>query len=172
MVVPVIPSSTKKIGVRVGAVLKVLLGLLQPTDVKDLMELCHHTSDVRGRKTAVFHSVDDIAPAGIVTPRLGKQSTLDRVLLHVVFLLDKKFGSATLISLARHKTAILSMTLRGGGGPEGQAASLSDCGSWPWGGLSPLRDAGVVRSFSFRRSHSAPAPGSPHYVSGPPLFSC
>lgn len=54
--------------------------------------------------------------------------------------LIKSIGSATLISLARHKTAILSMTLpRGGGGPEGQAASLSGCGSWPWGGLSHLR---------------------------------
>lgn len=45
----------------VGAVLKVLLGLLQPAEVKDLMELCHHTPDVRGRKPAVFHSVDDIS---------------------------------------------------------------------------------------------------------------
>lgn len=32
----------------VGAVLKVLLGLLQPAEIKDLMELCHHTPDVRG----------------------------------------------------------------------------------------------------------------------------
>ena len=57
----------------VGAILKVLLGLLQPAEIKDLMELGHYTPDVRGRKTAVFHSVDDIAPAGVVAPRLGKQ---------------------------------------------------------------------------------------------------
>ena len=75
----------------VEAVLKVLLGFLQPTDVKDLIELCHHTPDVRGRKPTVFHSVDDLAPAGIVAPRLGKQGRQFGIMLHVGFLLDKKF---------------------------------------------------------------------------------
>ena len=74
-----------------GAVLKVLLGLLQPAEVKDLMELCYHTPDVRGRKPAVFHSVDDIAPGSIVAPRLGEQGRQFGIMLHVVFLLDKKF---------------------------------------------------------------------------------
>ena len=57
----------------VRAFLKVLLGLLQPTDVKDLIELSHHTPDVLGRKTAVLHRVDHIAATGIVAPRLGEQ---------------------------------------------------------------------------------------------------
>ena len=68
-----------------------LLGLLQPAEVKDLMELCHHTPDVRGRKPAVFHSVDDIATTGVVTPRLGKQGRQFGIILHVGFLLDKKY---------------------------------------------------------------------------------
>ena len=75
----------------VGAVLKVLLGLLQPAEIKDLMELCHHTPDVRGRKPAVLHSVDDIASAGVVAPRLGKQGLQFGIILHIGFLLDKKF---------------------------------------------------------------------------------
>ena len=50
-----------------------------------------------------------------------------------------KSRRAALISLARRKTAILGTTLLlRCGSPEGQAASLSTRGSWPWGGLSPL----------------------------------
>ena len=122
----------------VEAVLKVLLGLLQPAEIKDLMELGHHTPDVCRRKPAVLHSIDDIAPAGVVALRLGKQGRQFGIILHVGFLLDKSFGSVTLISLARHKRAIFSMTFPRGWRPGGQAANLSGCGSWPWGGLSYL----------------------------------
>lgn len=66
----------------IGAVLKVLLGLLQPAEVKNLVEFCHHTPDVRGRKATVFHSVDDIAPAGIVVPRPGQHSRQYRIATH------------------------------------------------------------------------------------------
>lgn len=140
----------------VNAVLKVLLGLLQPAEIKDLMELCHHTPDVCGRKPAIFHSVDDIAPASVVAPRLDKQGRQFGVILHIGFLLDKSFGSATLISLARHKTAILSMTL-----PRGAAARRGKRPTCPAadrgrGMACPTCGAGVVRSFSCRRSHSAP----------------
>ena len=54
----------------VGAVLEVLLGLFQPTEVKNLMEFCYHTPDVTGGKATVFHRIDDIATAGVVAPRL------------------------------------------------------------------------------------------------------
>ena len=37
------------------------------------------------------------------------------------------------------------------GGPEGQAASLSSGGSWPWDGR-PIFGVGVVRSFPWRKS--------------------
>ena len=57
------------------AAFKVLPALLQPTDVKDLMELCHHTPDVRGRKPAVLHSADDMATAGVAAPRQGGQGS-------------------------------------------------------------------------------------------------
>ena len=141
----------------VGAVLKVPLGFLQSTDVKDLIELCHHTPDVRGRKPAVFHSVDDIATAGVVAPRLGKQGRQSGIMRHVGFLLDKSFGSTTLMSLARHKTAILGMTL-----PRGAAARRDKRPACPTadrgrGVACPTCGAGVVRSFSCRRNHSAPA---------------
>src|SRR5699024_6755164 len=122
----------------VGTVFKVLLGLIQPTDVKDLVELCHHTPDVFGRKPAVFHSVDDIAPAGVVTPRLCKGRQFG-IILHVGFLLDKSFGSATLISLARHRTAILSMTLPRGRRPGGASSQLVRLRIVAVGGLSHLR---------------------------------
>ena len=68
----------------VRAFLKVLLGLFQTADVENLIELSHHTPDVRGRKTAVFHSVDDIASAGIVAPRLGQHSSQHRIIVHSV----------------------------------------------------------------------------------------
>lgn len=44
----------------VGAVLEVLLGLFQPTEVKNLMEFCYYTPDVTGGKATVFHRIDDI----------------------------------------------------------------------------------------------------------------
>ena len=62
-----------------------LLGLFQSTDVKDLIELSHHTPDVLGRKTAVLHRVDHIAATGIVTPRLGEQGLQFWIIVHRAF---------------------------------------------------------------------------------------
>ena len=47
-------TSGQSVQKSVGTPLVVLLGLFQSTDVKDLIELSHHTPDVLGRKTAVF----------------------------------------------------------------------------------------------------------------------
>ena len=77
------------------------------------------------------------APAGVVAPWLGERGRQFGIILHVGFLLDKSFGSATPISLARHKTAILSMTLTRGKRP---ACPDVDCGRVV---ACPTCDAGV-----------------------------
>lgn len=86
---------------------------------------------------------------------------------------QSKGRSAALISLARHKTAILGATLLlRCGGPEGQAANLSTRGSWPWGGLSPLVALMLFARSPERGSLGAPAARLPALCSEPPLFSC
>lgn len=81
--------------------------------------------------------------------------------------------SAALIFLARHKTAILGVTLLlGYGGPEGQAASLSTRGSWPWGGKAPLTALVLIARPPCWKSLGAPAVRLPALCSEPPLFSC
>ena len=165
-------TSGQSVQKSVGTPLVMLLGLFQSTDVKDLIELCHHTPDVRGRKPTVFHSVDDIAPAGIVAPRLGKQGRQFGVILHVSFLLDKSFGSATLISLARHKTAILSMTLPRGRWPGGASGQLVRLRIVAVGWLVPLAALVLFARSPAGEVTAHPPPGSSLYGSGPPLFSC
>src|SRR5699024_5876643 len=78
-------TSGQSVQKSVGTPLVVLLGLFQPTDVKDLIELSHHTPDVLGRKTAVLHRVDHIAATGIVTPRLGEQGRQFWIVIHRAF---------------------------------------------------------------------------------------
>ena len=68
-----------------------LLGLFQTADVENLIELRHHAPDFVGRKTTVLHRVDDVATAGIVAPRLGEHGRQVGIMLHVGFLLDKKY---------------------------------------------------------------------------------
>ena len=165
-------QQTQLVPKSVGAVLKVLLGLLQPAEVKDFMELRHHTPDVRGRKPAVLHSVDDIATAGVVALRLGKQGHQFGIILHVGFLLDKSFGSATLISLARHKTAILSMTLPRGRRPGRASGQLVRLRIVAVGWLVPLAALVLFARSPAGEVTAHPPPGSPLYGSGPPLFSC
>ena len=53
------------------AFLIVSLGLLQRNEVKQLMELGHHTVDVIIGKAAVFHCHNHIATASSVALRLG-----------------------------------------------------------------------------------------------------
>ena len=48
-----------------------------------------------------------------------------------------------------------------GMGPEGTAASLSACGSWPWGGLSHLRRWCLFARSPWREVTAHPPPGSP-----------
>lgn len=59
-----------------------LLGLLQPGEVEHIMELAHHTANVIGGETAVFHRIDHIATAGVVAPRLGQHSRQYRITGH------------------------------------------------------------------------------------------
>ena len=55
------------------------------------------------------------------------------------------------------------------GGPEGQAASLSSGGSWPWVGQSHLR-RWCWSLFPVEEVTAHPPLGSPHYARGRPLF--
>lgn len=77
-------TSGQSVQKSVGTPLVVLLGLFQSTDVKDLIELSHHTPDVQGRKPAVLHGIDDIATASVVAPRLGQHSSQHRIIVHSV----------------------------------------------------------------------------------------
>ncbi len=121
----------------IGAVQKVRLGLVQPPAVKNLIELGHHAPDVLGSKPAVFHRVDDIAPAHVVTPRLGQQSRQSGVVFHKSASYVK-MGSAGPVCLARPKTAssgpALPCFVRRPGAASGQ---LVPRGSWPWGWRAP-----------------------------------
>lgn len=73
----------------VGTVLKMLPGFLQAVKVKDFMEFRHHMSDIRRKKSAAFHSVDDIATASVIVPGLVKEGFHIWIILHINFLLDR-----------------------------------------------------------------------------------
>ena len=86
--------------------------------------------------------------------------------------LIKSIGSATLISLARHKTAILDMTLPlGCGGRSGQAASLSTPDRGRGVAMPHLRcwyGSLVLPWEKSQRTHRS----APRQSREPPLFSC
>ena len=86
--------------------------------------------------------------------------------------LIKSFGSDTLISLARHKTAIFSMTLPRGRRPGGASDQLVRLRIVAVGGLVPLAALVLLARSPAGEVTAHPPPGSPLYGSGPPLFSC
>ena len=69
----------------VGAPLVVSLGLLQSGIVEYLVKLDHHLFNVGRLKASPLHRVDDVPPAGIVTPRLGEQGRQFWIVIHRAF---------------------------------------------------------------------------------------
>lgn len=66
----------------IGAAFVVLPGLLQPAEIKNLVEFRHHALDVFWRKATVFHRVDDIAATSVAAPRLCKQTLQSGIAIH------------------------------------------------------------------------------------------
>ena len=132
-----VPTLGQIVSNLIGAVQKMRLGLFQPPAVEHFIELGHHAPDVPGRKAAVFHRIDDIAPAHVVAPRLGQQSGQSGVVFHKSASYVK-MGSVGPVCLARQKTAVSGPAfpcfVRR---PQAASGQLVPRGSWPWGWQSP-----------------------------------
>lgn len=156
------PPYQRTIHGSIWAIFKVLPGLLHTGNVKDGVERPHYALDVLRGKTAVLHSIDDIATAALLFH--GSESMAASLTsLFMVYLLDfLRYGSAV-----RYVRPVIRQQFSSrapaqlGMGPEGTAASLSACGSWPWGGLSHLRRWCLFARSPWREVTAHPPPGSP-----------